>query len=328
MRRFRVLLLTVFGVMVTLLVVALIYQSQAVARDIELYPPIGQRIDVGGYALHIQCAGEGSPTIVVESGSGTWSLMWAHLLSRLTERSRTCVYDRAGYGWSESSGEPHTAANSADDLRAVLTNAQIAPPYVLVGHSYGGWVVRVFHDRYPDEVVGVVLAEASHPEQWGRLPASFIEGANRQAQVLNVMVGLAPFGLPRLLVPDDPYLSDALQPVYHAAMGLGRSYEALGSEFEQAVVSGEQAGQTNDFGDKPLAVISAENSLQAFAVIDPNLPFDESNQVWRILQEELSELSTNSVHLISTRGDHYIYATDPDLVLAGVDWVMDALAGE
>ncbi|MBN8595408.1 MAG: alpha/beta hydrolase [Anaerolineae bacterium] len=328
MRRLHVLLLAMFGGFVTLLAIGLIYQSQAAARDEESYPPSGRMVDVGGYALHIQCEGDGSPTIVVESGSGTWSLMWADLLPRMTERSRTCVYDRAGYGWSESSGEPHTAINSADDLRAVLTSAQITPPYVLVGHSYGGWVVRVFQDRYPDEVVGVVLAEASHPEQWVRLPASFIAGANRQAQALNVMGGLAVFGLPRLIVPDDPYLSDALQPIYRAAMGLGRSYEALGSEFAQAVLSGQQAAQTSDFGDKPLAVISAENSLQAFAVIDPNLPFDEANQVWRTLQEELAQLSTNSVHLVSTRGDHYIHATDPDLVLAGLDWVMDALERE
>jgi len=326
MRKFRVLLLTVFGGIFTLLAIGLVYQAQATTRDAEAYPPNGRMIDVGGYALHIQCEGEGSPTLVVESGSGTWSLMWAHLLPRLAERTRTCVYDRAGYGWSESSGKPHTAANSADDLHAVLTNAQITPPYVLVGHSSGGWVERVFQDRFTNEVVGVVLAEASHPEQWGRLPASFIEGANRQAQLLNMMTSLAPFGLPRLLVPDDPYLSDDLQPAYHAAMGLGRSYEALGSEFGQVIVSGQQAAQTGNLGDIPLAVVSAENSLQAFAVIDPNLPFDEANRVWRTLQEELAALSTHSVHLVSTRGDHYIHATDPDLVLAGVDWVLNALA--
>jgi len=96
-------------------------------------------VDVGGYRLHIHCEGQGRPTIVVEGGAGTWSLMWAHLLPRLAERSRTCVYDRAGYGWSEPSGEEHTAVNSAEDLRALLTNAQVLPPYVLVGHSYGCW---------------------------------------------------------------------------------------------------------------------------------------------------------------------------------------------
>lgn len=322
-------LVLVIGVGIGVLVGGgLAYQTLATASDAQNYPPPGQQVDVGGYALHIQCEGEGSPTLVVESGSGTWSLMWAHLLPRLAERSRTCVYDRAGYGWSDSSGEPHTAANSADDLRAVLTQAQIAPPYVLIGHSYGGWVVRMFRDRYPDEVVGVVLAESSHPEQWARLPASFIDGANRQTQLLNVMTGLAPFGLPRLLVPDDPYLPEALQSEYRAMMGLGRSYEALASEFGQAELSGQQAASTGDLGDLPLAVVSAQNSLQAFAVIDPNLPFEQANRIWAVLQAELATLSTNSVHLVSTQGDHYIHATDPDLVLAGVDWVLDNLAQE
>jgi pimeloyl-ACP methyl ester carboxylesterase len=283
-------------------------------------------IDVGGYHLHMHCAGEGSPTIVVESGTGTWSLMWFHLLPELAERSRTCLYDRAGYGWSEASGQPHTASNSADDLRAVLTQADIAPPYVLVGHSYGGWVVRLFHDRYPDDVAGLVLVDSGHHEQWERLPAAFGAAATRQAQVLAIMEWGAPLGIPRLLAPADPYLTAARQPIYRAAVSLGRSSEAVSSEFEHAVVSSQQTAHVRDFGHTPLAVISAENSLQAFAVLDSDLPFAEGNRVWRELQAELADLSTNRIHLVSDHGDHYLHATDPDLVLEGLDWVLDTRA--
>lgn len=321
-------LLALFGVLGVLMLIGLMYQLYSAARDREAYPPTGQLVDVGGYRLHIHCEGQGRPTIVVEGGAGTWSLMWAHLLPRLAERSRTCVYDRAGYGWSEPSGEEHTAVNSAEDLRALLTNAQVLPPYVLVGHSYGGWVIRVFHERYPDDVVGLVLAAASHHAQWERLPAAFSAAAIRQSSLLGMMQVLAPFGVPRLLVSDDPYLSEDLQPIYRSSMSLGQFYEALGSEFEQAVLSGQQAAQTRDFGDKPLAVISAYNSLQAFAVMDVNLPFEEANRTWRKLQAELAQLSTNSIHLVSERGDHYIHATDAELVLEGVDWVLAALASE
>jgi pimeloyl-ACP methyl ester carboxylesterase len=319
-------LLAVPGVVGLLALVGFSYQAQSVARDRVLYPPPGDLIDVGGYHLHMRCEGEGSPTIVVESGTGTWSLMWFHLLPELAERSRTCLYDRAGYGWSEASGQPHTASNSADDLRAVLTQADIAPPYVLVGHSYGGWVVRLFHDRYPDDVAGLVLVDSGHHEQWERLPAAFGAAATRQAQVLAIMEWGAPLGIPRLLAPADPYLTAARQPIYRAAVSLGRSSEAVSSEFEHAVVSSQQTAHVRDFGHTPLAVISAENSLQAFAVLDSDLPFAEGNRVWRELQAELADLSTNRIHLVSDHGDHYLHATDPDLVLEGLDWVLDTHA--
>jgi pimeloyl-ACP methyl ester carboxylesterase len=321
-------LLAVLGVVGLLALVGVIYQAQSVAHDRALYPPPGDMIDVGGYHLHMHCAGEGSPTIVVESGTGTWSLMWFHLLPELAERSRTCLYDRAGYGWSEASGQPHTASNSADDLRAVLTQAEIAPPYVLVGHSYGGWVVRLFHDRYPHEVAGLVLVDSGHHEQWERLPAAFGAVADRQAQMLTIMEWVAPLGIPRVLAPADPYLPAERQPIYRAAMALGRSHEAVSSEFANAVVSSQQTAHVRDFGHTPLAVISAENSLQAFAVLDPDLPFDAGNRVWRELQAELAALSTNSIHLVSDHGDHYLHATDPDLVLEGLDWVLDTYALE
>ncbi|MBZ0277441.1 MAG: alpha/beta hydrolase [Anaerolineae bacterium] len=315
-----------FIALIALMVVSgLLYQSTSAARDAEQYPPPGELVDVGGYRLHLDCAGEGSPTIVVDTGTGTWSLMWLHLMPELATRSRVCLYDRAGYGWSDASGKPHTAINSAEDLHTLLTNAHIEPPYLLVGHSYGGYTVRVFHDLYPDSVVGMVLAEAAHPEQWDRLPHAFVDGANQQVQLLRLMQQLAPLGVPRLLAPDDPYLSTEFQPEYHAAMSLSRSYEAIASEFGLAALSGEQAGATRDLGDKPLAVITAQNSLQAFAALIPDLPFDEANTVWRTLQTEMVSLSTHSTHLISETGNHYIAATDPGIVLDGVDWVLAQL---
>jgi hypothetical protein len=100
----------------------------------------------------------------------------------------------------------------------------------------------------------------------------------------------------------------------------------VSSEFEHAVVSSQQTAHVRDFGHTPLAVISAENSLQAFAVLDPDLPFAEGNRVWRELQAELADLSTNRIHLVSDHGDHYLHATDPDLVLEGLDWVLDTHA--
>ena len=230
-------------------------------------------------------------------------------------------------GWSESSGRPHTAQNSAEDLYNLLQAASVPAPYVLMGHSYGGYTTRVFHDMYPDSVIGIVLAESGHQKQWERLPEVFVSGAQEQAKQLAAGEMMAKLGITRHIIPNDPYLSEEHQGAYRAAMGLSRSFEAFGSEFATSTISAHQSGDTQDFGDKPLAVISAENSLEAFAVMDETLPFDEGNVVWAELQRELVGLSTNSVQLISTTGDHYIHGTHPELVLEGVDWVLEQLSG-
>lgn len=120
----------------------------------------GELIDVGGYQLHIYCLGEGSPTVVLDAGGGDWSLVMLPLQQQLAEFTRTCVYDRAGSGWSEAGPLPVTAQANADALYALLTNAEVEAPYVLVGHSYGGLNVRLFASQHPESVAGVVLIDA------------------------------------------------------------------------------------------------------------------------------------------------------------------------
>jgi pimeloyl-ACP methyl ester carboxylesterase len=129
------------------------------------YPPSGQMVDLGGYKLHLYCQGAGSPTVVMESGLGDFSLIWALVQPEVAQSTRICAYDRAGFGWSESSPRPRTAENIVEELHALLQQADIASPYVLVGHSMGGVYVRLYAHKYPDEVTGMVLVDSSHEEQ-------------------------------------------------------------------------------------------------------------------------------------------------------------------
>src|SRR5579863_6176829 len=125
-----------------------IYENISEARDRRANAMPGKLFDVGGYKIHIVCAGEGNPTVILESGLGDSYLSWRKVQSQIAQFSRVCSYDRAGLGYSETSTRPRTSRVMAEELHALLQAAGIAPPYVLVGHSLGGFNVRVFASLY------------------------------------------------------------------------------------------------------------------------------------------------------------------------------------
>ena len=128
-------------------------------------------VDVGGYELYYECSGQGSPTVILEAGMGSESSYWASVIPRVEENTRICAYDRANLGRSDEAQTPRTFQDAARDLQALLGNARIDGPYILVGHSLGGELVRVFADQYPEEVAGIVLVDAAHPDMGPRFLA-------------------------------------------------------------------------------------------------------------------------------------------------------------
>ncbi len=141
--RLRRALVVLAAVLVGLPLLGAGYQGVAGWADARRYPPPGQLVDVGGYRLHLVCQGQGAPPFVLESGAAGPGLMWQLVQPELAQTHRVCVYDRAGLGWSDPSPLPRTSANMAAVLHALLAAAGVAPPYLLVGHSLGGFNVRV-----------------------------------------------------------------------------------------------------------------------------------------------------------------------------------------
>src|SRR5579863_8737305 len=119
--------------------------------------PPGKLVDLGGHQLNVKCSGKGSPTVVVENGLGDFSFDWILVQSRVSRFARICSYDRAGYAWSDPGPKPRTFAQLNLELRDALAKLGEQGPFILVGHSYGGPVVRNFAVTYPHEVAGMVL---------------------------------------------------------------------------------------------------------------------------------------------------------------------------
>lgn len=149
------------------------YQFVATQQDRQAHPPPGDLVHVEGSAFHLDCRGEGAPTVLLEAGSGSTSSQWAWILPRLATTTRTCAYDRAGMGWSVPRGTERDAQTVARELHTLLEAAQIPGPYVLVGHSAGALYVWLYTALFPEEVAGLVLLDPVHPEQFEQMPASY-----------------------------------------------------------------------------------------------------------------------------------------------------------
>ena len=167
MRRIWRPLLGLVGALLALAVAGAIYQAIATELAERAYPPPGEMVDVGGYSLHINCVGQGSPTVVLDAGSGGFSAQWVRVQREVSGTTRVCSYDRAGMGWSEMGPEPRDARQISSELHTLLGKAGIEGPYVLVGHSFGGMYMQTYAARYPDEVAGVALVDSStDPDQF------------------------------------------------------------------------------------------------------------------------------------------------------------------
>lgn len=291
--------------------------------DARRFPQQGKLVDVGGYSLDINCTGQGSPTVVLESGFGMLSSTWAAVQSGIAKFSRVCPYDRAGYGWSDGSPFPRTSAQIAKELHALLQNAGERPPYVLVGHSFGGLVVRVFNGMYPNEVAAIVLVDSSHPDLLKVLPPA-IKRESDEAQMnrerathyatVRFWLGITRFENRRIVndlgVPYEwrvtAYLEE--QPKY---------VSAIANEGANMEVSSEQAANSTTFGDKPLIVLTAGKGVLGVPVQDKE--WAELQKIWiNHLQVQLANLSTRGKRMMVPDSDHMIPLERPDTIVNAV----------
>jgi pimeloyl-ACP methyl ester carboxylesterase len=278
-----------------------LYQQIASRRDRRRFPAPGRLVDVDGHGLHVNVMGQqtAAPTVVLEAGMASMSANWAWVRDELAPHGRVVSYDRAGLGWSDKSHAPMDAATSAAVLHTALAVAAVAPPYVLAGHSYGGLVMRMFAARYPDEVAGVVLVDASHPDQWANIPAS--RGGRTVATGNRLTALLARCGLLRLFHAERSFIA-GLPPREYAEM---RAYLARPEGWSAGADgliawrqhSRAQVNAAGDLGTRPLVVLSVTEQ-------------DRYADVLTRLQAELPALSSNSRHITVAGATHYTLVSE------------------
>lgn len=290
------------------------YQTVWEATDARSYPMPGQLIDIGGRGLHLNCAGSGSPTVVLEAGGGEMSSNLGWIAPVVAGETRACVYDRAGRGWSDPADTRQDGARIATDLHTLLLRGNATGPYVLAGHSFGGLYVRSFAAQYPDDVAGMVLIDStaakagpvseSEPDE----PGSY-DIIGRAAELLSAS---AQFGLPRLVGRFD---YGSLPPRHRGEL---RANSATASnlrstidEYLQASSSIEQAAALDDFAAKPLIVLTAGSG---------------SAPSWFTDQDRMATLSTNCAHRVIDSATHQSLIADQHDARATSRAILDVVA--
>lgn len=304
----------------------------AYPESVTAFDPPGRLVDVGGFRLHSRCSGEGSPSIVLDAALGGSSLSWSLVQPELAKLTRVCSYDRAGFGWSEAGPMPRTAGRAADELRTLLDRDAVHPPYVVVGHSFGGLVALIFAHRYRSDTAGLVLVDPAHAEDWVK-PApkeqSKIDRGVRLcrygaitarvglARIVATLVHFGQLSLARGLVKlashgalsreDEGILAPVwklppdVRPALSRFWTKPQFFEALGSQIESICVSAAevQDATADGFGDLPLVTISST---------DPG--------EYRLRQQEaLAKLSTRGLHVVASHSGHWIPLDQPEVVI-------------
>ncbi len=262
--------------------------------------PDFESVRIGQRTLRYICRGEGTPAVVVDQGAGLsieaaflrpLLLGWPRVLRQIEKTTCILMHDRAGLGWSSEPSAPRTSLEMTRDLRRTLKQAGVDPPYVLVGHSIGGFNVRVFASEHPEEVAGMVLVDSSHPEQWRRFAKVLPPRSIRESAIIRRLRGWS-----------DP---------------------SLIAERIDFTMSAEQVRATRPLDDKPLVVLShSPRALRPAGL--PEALAAQLDRVWSELQKDLLGLSRHSTHVIASHAGHNIQLDEPQLVVDAILKVLRA----
>jgi pimeloyl-ACP methyl ester carboxylesterase len=297
--------------------------------------PPGRLVDVGGFRLHIRCDGTGTPAVVFDAALGGSSISWTLVQPAIAHVAQACTYDRAGFGWSDAGPMPRTAARAAAELRDLLHRAGVPPPYLLVGHSFGGLVMRIFATRYRSETCGLVLVDPAHPEDWVKPAPKEQRQIDRGlrlcrhgalatrfglARIVAALVSFGALGPARALVglvsrggftrDDEAILAPiwklppATRPPLRYFWTQRKFFDALGSQIQSICTSAAEVldASAAGYGDLPLVTISSTNP----------------GEYCLRQQEALARLSNRGEHIIAPNSGHWVPLDEPEIVIDSI----------
>jgi pimeloyl-ACP methyl ester carboxylesterase len=278
--------------------IGLVYEVRARSRDAKLYQPPGKLVDIGSHRLHLNCTGQGSPTVVLEHGHQSSYLDWSLVQPEIARFTRVCSYDRAGYGWSDVSPGLRVPSVMAGELHALLQAAGEAHPYILVGHSFGSFDAVMFAHKFHNEVAGLVLVDGLHPDA---APMFSL----REKAWLRLMQFTMPFGLPRWR----GWCGGAAPGIKQAITCRSSFYQAIYREWSAFQQSADEMRSIRSLGNIPLIVISR----------DPVVRGDSPPEMrWNQLQRQNLQLSHSSEFVIATGSGHDVPLVKPETVVNAV----------
>ena len=296
------------------LVLLLMPQQSSIADDLALHnlKNPGQLVNIGSHTMHIYCRGTGRPVVVMDSGLGGLSLEWYTIQLALAEHVQTCIYDRAGYGWSYPGPEPRTSLRISDELYLLLQTANINGPYVLVGHSFGGYNMQLFADHHPEVTAGLVLVDSSHADQVHRFMAPPI-----RVKLVPTIKGkyfITQFSRPQL----HPKLPKKIRGIVSVLLNSVAMRRAMANEFMYFSQSADEVKMAGPLPDIPLVVLT-----RGKRVWPEDRRGELMERLWEVLQSELAMQGPQYIQIIANQSGHHIHLDQPQLVIDAINQVIE-----
>jgi pimeloyl-ACP methyl ester carboxylesterase len=338
-----VVLLIIAGLLAAALGTGLVYQALGTARDAVRFPPPGRLVAIEGNAsprLHLHSEGDSGPAVILEAGIGASSLSWSLVQPLVARFARVYAYDRAGYGWSDPprrADGPRIPSRLAEELRALLHAAQVPGPYILVGHSFGGYVARLYAERWPAEVAGLVMLDSPDISEWAdpspvqrrrhlggalfsRIGARLarlgvvrfcLDRFSRGSRGLPVAVtsafGPAALELVTRMVGQVMKYPPEMRRVAQAHWSRPAPFLSLADHLQHLPDSAREVAACGSLGDLPFVVITAPNPSPARAAN----------------QDAMACQSTRGRHIIAREGGHWLLLDQPALVAQAIESVIE-----
>lgn len=306
---------------------AAVYEQIGAWRDGRVLKQIGRSVDIGGRTLNLQCTGESRPTVILVSGRTAPGYVWTPTQRGVAEFTRSCWYDRAGLGWSDAGPDPAWGDAAARDLHQLVQNAGLEPPFVLVGHSFGGYVIRLYHHAYPGEVSGMVLVDAAHED------AGTIQGMPHRdpppiprSMIQGLSIVLGRLGMMRFIA------SNRGRPPTHWTVDewdiltrLGRQRNVLLADAKVGPehATAELVRSAGGLEEMPLIVLTQGRPIQ-----DPTSVAAGVRTGWIDLQRRLAERSRRGRQVLVTNSGHGIPVEAPDAVIRAVREIVITVRGD
>jgi pimeloyl-ACP methyl ester carboxylesterase len=317
-------------VLVAFIAAGMLYQRAASRAALRRFPAPGEFLDVGGHRLHVTCSGTGRPPVILEAGIAASSLSWAAVAPSVTQFTRVCTYDRAGLAWSDAPSSARSFERIVDELGRVIACVAPGERCILVGHSFGSFIVRGYAMRYPDAVAGLVLVDPA--VEWLKPDAERAYRLRRAQFLARIGAGLAHVGIPRVLLglliggaPAAPQrfsrlfgktvaqtlgrlvsevrkLPPALYPLMQEFWSEPKCYHSMADHLAALERDGAAIAQIVSPADIPMIVISSGNQ--------PPEQID--------LQRTLADASHAGKHIVAARSSHWVQLDEPEVVSAAV----------
>jgi pimeloyl-ACP methyl ester carboxylesterase len=332
----------VAGALVLLILAAgALYQSIGLRRDRRIHVPPGTLLEVDGQRLHVVCAGSGSPAVLFESGISGSSLSWTRVLPDVARFTRACAYDRAGFGWSDPARGPRSVPRLLGELRDVLAHAKAATgaPSILVGHSFGAFLVYAYASAHPADIAGLVLLDP--PSEWHEIrqrQARMLWGGIQLSRIGGILarIGLVRAGLALLtdgapgiprhfvrifgstaartlehLVGEVRKLPPEVHPLVQALWCQPKCFRAMADHLAALEATAAVVAGVTSLPDVPIVVVSSgSQSPETIA-----------------RHRALARLSSHGRHIVAERAGHWIQFDDPELVIATIRGLVRASSG-